>query len=498
MALVMGASSARSPRVVYASALGCKLDVDFATGRTPSGAPATDNTGALNAFLATASASNPVKLILDGPALVRGLVIAAPGYTTIEGLGWGTGIYLADGANQDAIRIGAYTGGQTEGQGVHPVPLRSARAVILRDFAIFGNGARVATGARYNVTPPNVPMAGAPAHAVFGVAFASCHNVLLDHLRIIGAACYAVMLANVADVSVVNCSFESTRTYQDGVHIDGPAERISIHGCRFATGDDAIAVNAPEGFGGDIEDVHVSNCFVAQAYTLMRVYTSTRDAPPVRRVRRIVVAQCTGTTTNPCFNLGIEGNAALLDSDQIEDMLITGCSLAGPGLATLRTPIGSLNFQNCVYRQSATAAPAIEVLSSTRQMLLDNCTLLRDPAGSLPSALVAVDSPGFLAKLVLAGVRVVDEERIFPPLPFLLNPQAPVHRLEIEAADMDHVGGLVEPEKGFSTIGSVGGSGVLGTGVPVPEAKIAENVLFKSAETGKLSVKVQGAVQRLS
>ena len=73
-----------------ASDLGCILDCDLATGLTSTGQPATDNTALLNAFLATASATNPISLVLDGPTLTTGLLIRG-GYTTIEGIGPGHG-----------------------------------------------------------------------------------------------------------------------------------------------------------------------------------------------------------------------------------------------------------------------------------------------------------------------------------------------------------------------------------------------------------------------
>jgi hypothetical protein len=73
--------SANAPvNIKTATQLGCSTNYD-------------DCSAILNAFLATASSSNPVKLVLDGMFNApEGLVIAAAGYTMIEGLGAQTGI----------------------------------------------------------------------------------------------------------------------------------------------------------------------------------------------------------------------------------------------------------------------------------------------------------------------------------------------------------------------------------------------------------------------
>ena len=481
-----------TPRVAYASALGCKLDVDFATGRTVAGAPATDNTGALNAFLATAGPRHPVKLILDGPALVRGLVIAPAGYTTIEGLGWGTGLYIADGANQDAIRIGPYLGGQTEGQGVRPIPPRAATGITLRDFAVFGNGQRCATGPRAGTTPPDQPVAGAPQHAVFGAALTNCQNILIDHVRFVNVACYAVMIANANDLAVRNCSFESGGIYQDGVHVNGPAERVLISDSVFATGDDAVALNCPEGFAGDIEDVHVRGCISKGSLTMMRLYTSLPGA--VFRARRIVVADCTGSTFNGSFNLGIEGNQADLAPDQIEDLLITGCSFSAPSFANLLTPIGMLTIRDCVCRTSR-VAPVLIVQSPAREIVLEGLVALHTRENAVAAAFLAVVAPGSVGKLSLRGVRAVSEGT-FPPVAEVLAIDTHVEDLHVGSVDMAGFGAFVRGGD-WSHIGRVRGEGLLATGAPIPEAKVAGNTFFSAAPDGKLAIKLQGAIKYL-
>ena len=490
--------AAGSPRVAFASALGCKLDVDFRTGRTATGAPATDNTGTLNAFLATASRAHPVKLILDGPALVRGLVISTEGQTTIEGLGWGTGLYLADGANQDAIRLGPYLGHQTEGQDVSPVPARAATAIALRDFAIYGNGQRSATGPRQGTAPADQPVPGAPVHAVFGVALTNCTGVLLGHLRIIDAPCYAVMIANASDVSVVHCAFESGHIFQDGVHVNGPAERVLVDGCRFRTGDDAVALNAPEGFGGDIEDVHVTNCLNEGSLTMLRVYTSVASIAKTFRVRHVVVTGCTGTTQSEAFNLGIEGNQATSAPDQIEDLLITGCMFTARSFAVLSTSIGLLTLRDCVYRATAPEAAMLAVQTAgANRIALQGVTVLRAPGGVATGPVVSVDGPARVQRLSIAGLAVVDEQGVHPAARCVLSAVGGVESLGLEAIDMGRIANLVDPASGWRAVGAVSGAGLLGSGALVPDDKVADNTLYLSAADGGLAIKRGGTVRRL-
>ena len=440
-----------------------------------------------------------MKLILDGPALVRGLVIAAAGHTAIEGLGWDTGLYLADGSNQDAIRIGPYLGGQTEGQGVSPVPPRLASAIALRDFAIFGNGQRSATGPHQGAAPSNQPIPGAPQHAVFGIALTNCRDVLVQHIRIVGAPCYQVMIANGSDIQISDSRFESEHTNQDGVHIDGPVERVWIDRCSFATvGDDAVALNAPEGFGGDIEDVHVTDCLAENSLTMLRVYTSLASQHVTFHARGITVSRCCGRTGNQAFNLGIEGGDATTQPDQIEDMLITGCTFTGAGFATLRTPMGSLTVRDCTYRAPKTPVAMIAVLApGARGLFLANLLLLRTAEGSAPAPFVSTEATAPVDTLTLAGVRVLDENAAeFPVLPSLLRAAGSIKELRIESVDMRHIGSLLSPSA-WEGVGTIAGAGLLATGLRAPDEKVADNTLYLST-AGALSVKLQGSPRRLA
>ena len=134
-------------RTAYASELGCALD-----GLTNDSVP-------INAWLSNASASNPLRLIMDGMAATNGIIISAAGYTTIEGLGNGTGFTLLNESTPAAIYI---SGNTSEGAFGTPAA-QNAQFITIRNFDI--NPAVGTTGA-------------------YGILLASCRNVLIDNVRI--------------------------------------------------------------------------------------------------------------------------------------------------------------------------------------------------------------------------------------------------------------------------------------------------------------------------
>jgi hypothetical protein len=464
-------------RGVYASALGCALD-----GRT-------DDTEKLNAVLATATAQRPVHLVLDGLAAVRGLVLAIGGHTTIEGIGWDSGIVILPGSNGDGVRIGPLPG---DGEGSGKAGPRTASRITLRNMQINGNrGANLTSSQDGGGTTPE-------GRGVYGALLTNVSEVLVEYVTFVEAPLYSLCLGNCAAVQIRGCRFACRR---DGIHVDGPASDLVIEDCHFETHDDAIALNAAEGHTGDINDVRIRGCYVGNSWTLLRIYTSLKGIPGnTHKVRRVVVSDCTGATDSPSFNLGIESNWAADAPGQVEDVLITGCELScGDGFAVVRTPFESLTFRDCIWH-----APALErgiglrVFAPVTELVLDNFTVLRNEEGHAVMVPIEVASP--VEELVLQGVRVVDlGGTTYAPLPFWMNLVASVTRLRIESLSMTHVSAIVNPallEWGRVADGGVGGAGVLATGMPIPDRAMGDDVEYLSAETGRMSMKVGGVVRK--
>jgi hypothetical protein len=483
--------------VKKASDLGCALDCVITTGLTRAGTTPTDDTALLNTFLATASATNPVKLILDGCAYTTGLVIAAPGYTTIEGIGWQSGIFVASGANQNGITIGA-TGSAPFGLGAGgaynaTLPARSAANVILRDFTLNGNGAgNNGDGA--------------------GALIVNTAGILVDHVNFLQACYFALTISNSSGILVRGCSFTSTATLHDGIHLDGPVEDVLIAHCVFSTGDDAIAVNCPEGYGGDISRVAVVNCIFDNSLTAMRIYTSLQPAAMpsnnLHKARQIVVSNCTGRTQVCAFSLGIngpDGNQSLTNVNQIEDLLIENCDISsdtsakGLGWILVSDAVGLIQARGCVMRAPLGSAPFVMFngASQVGHVVLSDITILRNPDGYSTPALFDNTNAISVGKLTLNGARVTDEAGTnYAAIPAALVFGAGVAELVIHALDMDHFSALTWS---FANVAIARGAGLLGTGAQIPDATMDSDALYLSSNAGgALSIKIGGAAKRIA
>jgi polygalacturonase len=94
-----------------------------------------------------------------------------------------------------------------------------------------------------------------------GIAISNVNGLTLDTVWIYDAPTYAFIGDNISNVTVLNSRFESPShaINTDGFHVDGPADHITVSGGYFYTGDDAIALNAPEGYSGTIVNVAITN-----------------------------------------------------------------------------------------------------------------------------------------------------------------------------------------------------------------------------------------------
>jgi hypothetical protein len=467
-----------------------------------------DVTHVLNTFLATASATNPIKLILDGMFLTTGLVISPNGYTTIEGTGWGSGVFVLNGSNQDGIRIGAYTSATGNSEGAYNIalPARLATNIILRDFTLDANGAGNTTGP-IGCAPINEPVADAPVHGVYGAILANCTNVHVDNVNFKASPTYALCLTNAGFVTVSDCQFISTGTLHDGVHIDGPSSDIGIDNCYFSTGDDSIALNAPEGYGGDISRVTVTNCRFNGSLAVMRIYTSLDTAymptNNVHKVRDVAVSNCVGYTYNQCFSLGIFGGglSATYDVDQVQDLMVSDCTLSSPNsLAVITTPFGKITFRNVNFIPTSAAA-VIQSWYPIGELMLDGVTILRNADGSYaPSAWVSSIAGSNIDRLSLLNCRVIDELGTnYAAVPCILDIGGVVGALSMEAVDMRHITALVSVAAGWGNIATLRGGGVMGTGVQVPDSVMDNNALYLSSNAGGApSIRVGGMVKRVA
>ena len=176
------------------------LDADCTTGAKIGGGTATDNTQKLNAVLLTASQSNPIDLVFNACTVTSGLIFPQGGYTTIEGNGWTSGLFVLSGSNAPAI---------TNGWGIYPVTVSGlgkspivipsqGSSVLLRNFRVNGNRAGNAVGG---------DLRGGAGQFVPGVSVSSVKGLTLDTVWIYDAPTYAFMGDNLSNLTATNCRF---------------------------------------------------------------------------------------------------------------------------------------------------------------------------------------------------------------------------------------------------------------------------------------------------
>ena len=472
-----------------ASELGCALNVNLDTGAALSGTGTpTDDTALLQAFLATASATNPIALIMDGAALVTGLQLSAVGFTTIQGGGDATGFFLKTGSNNDGIHN--RPAGYVNDPGP-PAPSRVAQQVQLLNFRLNGNRGDGHSG---NSTTGDTH--GSPW--LFGINLMDMEQITIDQVTVFHASTYGIRLSNTGHATITRCRLapfgpsETVRaTNTDGIHINGPANDIAISGCYFRTGDDAIALNAPEGHSGNIERVTASDCVFDQSQTMMRIYANSRS-PLV--VSDVTVSGFTGTSNVLCFIFGLEDRASLTVLNAIRNVLIHNCQVTGAYLAFLQDNIQNLTFRDVIwigtdaaYGMVATANHAVTIDALT----LQQCTMRRTAGGS--GAVCAVDLRGLYAgefpaqvnRLTLDGLTCIDATGTKTPslqALLLMSKGSQVEVLDVETVDTRKIPRIV-PDDEWPQVLQVTGSGLLQSGWAVPDDKVAQGTPYVSDET---------------
>lgn len=483
---------------LWASKLGCALDCDLRTGRNKySGGVATDDAPRINAALSEATKENPITLILDGSALISGLYLPPAGYWNIAGLGCGTGIFIKAGSNSDGIHNGGPNAANPSDPGP-PAPDRGNN-VSLRNFTINGNSGTGHNGDSTTGSPQGVTRSD-PNLWYFCVDLMNLDQITIENLVIVNSPSYHVRLSNVGYVAVSGCIFRSRGHNTDGLHFDGPANDIEVFNCNFTTGDDAIALNCPEGYSGNISRVFVHDC-VFDSWTLMRLYTIAGNGGTSKfNIDTVMVKNCSGRLGLAGFLLGQGTNA---NPNSVADLTVSNCDLNSPavlelganfGAVTLTdvtlTPLHSLQLPGFALARSSTAN--YECVYVGGSLTINDCIIDRDADYKVSA--VVMDYGSSIEHLTFNGLRIKDHGGYAraPALIDLLS--GSVGEIAINSVDATELAQPVSPG-GFSNVSSISGVGVLETGWEFPDSVMADGVPYISANTGSPSIKVNGVVQ---
>jgi hypothetical protein len=479
---------------IRASQIGCALDCNLENGRNKyTGGAATDDGPRINAAMAGATASNPITLIIDGSALISGLFLPAGGYWGIAGLGCGTGFFLKSGTNNDGI----HNGGPSAAIPFDPGPVAPSRgsSVSLRNFTLNGN-----QGNGHNGDSTTGSTQGTAGKVWYiGINLMSLDNITIENVVIVNTPAYHMRLSNVGSVAISGCVLRSIGPSTDGLHFDGPANDISISNCDFTMSDDAIALNCPEGYSGNISRVTVTNCKF-NSWSLMRLDTIQFSGATPFNIDTVTVSNCSGTLAQAGFLIG-QGTGS--NPNSVTALTISDCVLTAPAVLEVGANFGDIALSNVtLVPWNSYEAPGFAFLRTSKyfqndtyvgsKLSLDNCTISRSK--SFQVAALILENGSTINNVVFNGLVVNDAGSYAPSRELLDFIGGSIGQLVINAMDSTHIKAPVSAD-GFSSIGSVSGTGVLATGWEFPDAVMASGVPYISASTGLPSIKIAGVVE---
>jgi hypothetical protein len=485
---------------IWASKIGCALNCDLRNGHNKyTSGDATDDAPRINAAMAGASADRPITLIIDGSALISGLYLPAGGHWNIAGLGCGTGFFVKSGTNNDGIHNGPPNAGIPQDPGP-PAPARGMN-VSLTDFTLNGNQGNGSSGNSNSGTRQ-----GSTNAWFFGISLKNLDNIVIDKVVVVNTPAYHIRFSNVGNVSVSGSVFKSKGLSTDGLHFDGPANDITISGCDFATGDDSIALNCPEGYSGNISRVSVNNC-TFNSLSLMRLYTSYGGAGRFS-IDSVSVNNCRGNLWDGAFLIGV-GNGS--NPNSVESLTVSDCLLKAPTVLALAENFGTIALKNvtfvpyqsntdwispqanhiCALARPSPLYGAATCVGST--LSFENCAI--DRFGDIFAPAVIVENDSVIENLTFNGFAIANAGGSPTPVPDLMSIGAgSVGRVVLRSLDSSNINAPVS-DGGFSKIASVSGGGVLATGWEFPDEVMANGVPYISLTSGMPSIKVAGVVQ---
>jgi hypothetical protein len=214
----LNAAPSSDSRIVIASEAGAHLDSDVNKGG------GTDDTALIQAILDRAPKLGALKLVVDGAILVKGLKVHSD--TTIECLNRDCGFFLADHSDQHIIRNANQRPAGREDRNIS-----------------FIGGTYNGNALKQNKRHPTLGWIS--AFSLHGVEQLLFRDVSITDMRT-----FAVHLTNwrrvVFENIYINLGQIPESSNQDGIHVQGPGEFLSMRNIQGRTWDDMIALNADD------------------------------------------------------------------------------------------------------------------------------------------------------------------------------------------------------------------------------------------------------------
>jgi hypothetical protein len=340
--------------------------------------------------------------------------------------------------------------------------------------------------------------------------FCSINLMNLDNLRIenvvvVNSPAFHFRLSNVGNVVVTGCVMQSHGLGTDGLHFDGPANDIAISNCSFATGDDSIALNCPEGHSGNISRVAVTNCKF-NSFSLMRLYT-TNWSPNKFSIDTVSVSNCIGTLSQACFLIGLSNGSR---PNSVDSLTISDCNLTAPTVLGVAENFGTIVIRNVTFVPSRSnviwvAPQANHVCAFLRpsplyggetyvgsSLSFENCRIYR--SADMEVAAVILENDSTINNLAFNGFALQDAGSYSAVSKLINIGSGSIGQLVLDSLDSANIKAPTSAGE-FLGVGSVTGAGVLATGWEFPDAAMANGLPYISASTGLPSIKVGGVVE---
>ena len=257
-----------------------------------------DDTGSLQRVLDQAKDGRPVHLIIDGPALVRGLDVY--GNTTIECIEGG-GLYLKPNSSRAIIRNSHRS--RTTISDEH-ITIRGCFLNGDHDHQPGSSG-----------TPANQEADGT---FITGLQFLGVNDLTIEDTTLWNCRAFGAWISNADRITIRNVlvdhggplDIDMHYANTDGLHFTGPVRYLTIDDVKLRTGDDGLAFNANDSAADDmtvhndmgpyvgqgpITDVAVNNVVLIDAANAIRFLSSNE------RIDRIVISNVTGTLNGNAF-----------------------------------------------------------------------------------------------------------------------------------------------------------------------------------------------------
>lgn len=282
------------------------LDSDVKTGG------GTDDTLAIQRLLDKAP-EHPLHLVMDGAALVGGLVFHSN--TTIECLNQSCGFYLKDHSTVPLL--------QNSNQDFYEIKTENVNLY----------------GGTYNFNCMHQEHHGKPAdrefddksiedftnYWTFGFRIYGIKNLVMRDVTTVDQRTFAIMVANFENITMDNIDIQLPNIMfgqnQDGLHFWGPGRFLTLTNIKGTSGDDIIALAPDEGdCKSSITDVLIDGLMLKEADQAIRLLSRYKG-----RLDRVVIRNVSGEFKsfgfyiNPWFHDDkIEGNIGNITFENID------------------------------------------------------------------------------------------------------------------------------------------------------------------------------------